>query len=164
MDWLRLVLETRPSTRLAIVGDGPARSDLERWFEGTPTVFTGYLAGNDLSGAYAAADIFVFPAANETFGNVVLEAMASSLPVVVARAGGPLDFVVHGETGLLFDPNSQQALVEAIGTLLDDPLLARRLARNARLDAEGRGWSAEMDLLLEDYAALIPTSRMRQAA
>jgi glycosyltransferase involved in cell wall biosynthesis len=146
------------------VGDGPARSDLERCFEGTATVFTGYLAGRDLSGAYAAADIFVFPAANETFGNVVLEAMASRLPVVVAGAGGPLDFVVHGETGFLFDPNSQRSLIEAIGALLDDPFLARRLARNARIEAEARSWSHEMDLLLENYAALIPASRVRQAA
>ncbi len=164
VDWLRPVLEAHPSTRLAIVGDGPARSDLERCFEGTATVFTGYLAGRDLSGAYAAADIFVFPAANETFGNVVLEAMASRLPVVVAGAGGPLDFVVHGETGFLFDPNSQRSLIEAIGALLDDPFLARRLARNARIEAEARSWSHEMDLLLENYAALIPASRVRQAA
>jgi glycosyltransferase involved in cell wall biosynthesis len=56
----------------------------------------------------------VFPAANETFGNVVLEAMASGLPVVAARAGGPVDSVRHGETGLFFDEQTPEALAEAV--------------------------------------------------
>jgi glycosyltransferase involved in cell wall biosynthesis len=89
VEWLHPVLNALPGARLAIVGDGPLRPALERTFADTPTVFTGYLHGRDLASAYAAADIFVFPAANETFGNVVLEAMASGLPVVAARAGGP---------------------------------------------------------------------------
>jgi glycosyltransferase involved in cell wall biosynthesis len=74
--------------RLAIVGDGPAREELEASFVGTNTVFTGFLRGDDLARVYAAADLFTFPSANETLGNVVLEAMASGLPVVAPRSGG----------------------------------------------------------------------------
>ena len=82
IDWLLPVLESQPGTRLAIVGDGPARESLEKRFKGSKTVFTGYLHGEDLAAAYASADVFAFPGANETFGNVVIEAMSSGLPVV----------------------------------------------------------------------------------
>jgi len=155
VEWLRPVLEALPQARLAIVGDGPARSSLEQHFTGTPTVFTGYLQGDDLAGAYAAADVFVFPAANETFGNVVLEAMASSLPVVAARAGGPLDVVVEGVTGLLFDPNDPGALVDAVRRLVDDSTYARQLGSGGRARAKARDWSTVLDGLLDDYATLI---------
>ncbi|MCX7841324.1 MAG: glycosyltransferase family 1 protein, partial [Anaerolineae bacterium] len=90
VEWLWSVLHALPQARLAIVGDGPLRPSLEKLFAGTPTVFTGYLRGDDLANAYAAADVFVFPSPNETLGNVVLEAMASGLPVVAPRSGGLL--------------------------------------------------------------------------
>ncbi len=155
VDWLRPVLAALPQARLAIVGDGPARPDLERLFAGTPTVFTGYLQGEDLACAYASADLFVFPAANETFGNVVLEAMASGVPVVAARSGGILDHVDDSETGLLFAPQDQQALVAAVKRLVRDDAYARRLAATARLRAQQRNWTTILDGVLADYAALI---------
>ncbi|MEW5956549.1 MAG: glycosyltransferase family 1 protein [Chloroflexota bacterium] len=164
VDWLRPALAAQPQARLAIVGDGPARPELERRLADTPTVFTGYLRGQDLARAYAAADIFVFPAANETFGNVILEAMASQLPVVTPAAGGPLDFVTDNETGLLFAAADQTALVKAVGRLIDDPLLARRLGKEARRRAEARSWPAVLDGLLEDYAGLMPAYQWQQAA
>ncbi|MCA9908702.1 MAG: glycosyltransferase, partial [Anaerolineae bacterium] len=73
---LKAVLEQVPGTRLALVGDGPAREDLQAHFAGTKTNFVGYLKGEQLSQAYASADMFVFPSAMETFGLVVVEAMA----------------------------------------------------------------------------------------
>lgn len=157
IDWLRPVLAAYPQARLAIVGDGPARPDLERHFAGTPTLFTGYLRGQELARAYAAADIFVFPAANETFGNVILEAMASRLPVVAAAAGGPLDFVVDGENGLLFASDDRSDMVRAVGQLIEDPFYARRLGKEGRARAEARSWPAVLDGLLEDYATLLAT-------
>ncbi|MEQ9363737.1 MAG: glycosyltransferase family 1 protein, partial [Leptospirales bacterium] len=72
--WLRGLLDRVPGVRLAIVGDGPARGEMERLFADTPTVFTGVLRGEELARAYASADAFVFPSASETLGNVVLEA------------------------------------------------------------------------------------------
>jgi glycosyltransferase involved in cell wall biosynthesis len=103
VDKLRAVLEKVPGTRLAIVGDGPARADLEKHFAGLPAHFAGYLKGTELSQAYASADIFTFPSALETFGLVVTEAMAAGLPVVASRVGGIPDVVDIGKTGYTFD-------------------------------------------------------------
>jgi len=169
LDWLRPALAALPQARLAIVGDGPARSDLERLFAATPTIFTGYLRGHDLACAYAAADVFVFPAANETFGNVALEAMASGVPVVAARSGGVLDHVLDRQTGLLFDPESQADLAAAVAKLITNPWLARSLGKAARQYAENKNWAAVFDKLLDDYAALVykrapETILLRQAA
>lgn len=161
IDWLRAALDAIPQARLAIVGDGPSRPALERIFSDGRTVFTGYLRGDDLARAYAAADAFIFPGANETFGNVVLEAMASGLPVVAARSGGVLDFVTDGVSGLLFDPEDKQSLVEAARALVTDAPLARRLSTEARAVAESRRWEAVLDGLLDDYAGVIAQAGAR---
>jgi phosphatidylinositol alpha 1,6-mannosyltransferase len=151
IDWLRPVLAALPGTRLAVVGDGPARKNLERRFSGTPTIFTGYLHGEELSRAYAAADIFVFASQYETVGNVILEAMASGLPVVAPRSGGLLDHVTHGENGLLFDPNDREDLVEAVRHLVSHPSRMRAMGSEGRKYVELHDWSSTLDALLEDY-------------
>lgn len=159
VDWLRPLLHQFPEARLAIVGDGPARTELETLFAGTDTVFTGYLRGHDLAQAYAAADIFVFPAANETLGNVLLEAMASGLAVVAAASGGPLDIVHHNRNGLLFQPDSPADLAAKVAALLDDSLLQNQLAHRARHDAAQRDWATALDGLLENYAEVMVRKR-----
>jgi glycosyltransferase involved in cell wall biosynthesis len=160
LDWLHPVLKALPEARLAIVGDGPARPSLEKLFADTPTQFIGYLRGDDLAQAYAAADAFLFPAANETLGNVVLEAMASGLPLVAARSGGVLDNVIDGQNGLLFDPDDQAALVRQTQRLIAEPELAARLRRAARAYAVSRTWGEVLDDLLDNYAALIEHQRL----
>jgi glycosyltransferase involved in cell wall biosynthesis len=155
VDWLRPVLAELPEACLAIVGDGPARPVLEEAFAGTRTVFTGFLYGEHLAQAYAAADVFVFPGANETLGNVVLEAMASGLPVVTPRAGGPLDLVEDGVTGLFFEPEDPSSMLECVRWLLMEPLYASDIARAAREYALGRSWNTVLDGLLDDYATLV---------
>jgi glycosyltransferase involved in cell wall biosynthesis len=154
IDWLLDIVRAYPDVRLAIVGDGPAREQLERDFLGTPTVFTGYLRGEELARAYASADIFIFPGANETFGNVVIEAMASGLPVVVPDCGGVLDFVRHGENGLWFDSENRASLVEITRNLLENPSLTTRLAQAGRATAESMNWDTINDALLDEYADL----------
>ena len=84
---LRSVLDEVPGVRLALVGDGPARRDLEEEFAGTPTVFTGVLQGDELASAFASADAFVFPSTTETLGMAMIEALASGLPVLAAENG-----------------------------------------------------------------------------
>lgn len=155
VDWLLPVLQSTPNARLAIVGDGPEREHLEALFAGQSVVFTGYLHGHELAQAYAAADVFVFPSANETLGNVVLEAMASGLPVITARSGGPLDIVDEEETGLMFAPDSQDELITAVHRLVHNPDLARRIGRAARAYAASRSWQQVLDKLLDDYQWLI---------
>jgi glycosyltransferase involved in cell wall biosynthesis len=96
-DFLRLSL---PGTKV-VVGDGPARADLQRRFPGA--VWRGFRFGDDLAAHYASADGFVFPSRTETFGNVLLEALASGLPVAAVPAPGPLDLVREGVSGALGD-------------------------------------------------------------
>lgn len=157
VDWLLPVLQALPQARLAIVGDGPQRERLQAQFAGTPTVFTGYLRGEDLSRAYAAADVFVFPAANETLGNVALEAMASGLPVVAARSGGVLDIVSEGNTGLFFEPEQKASLVAAVSTLVNQPDLICRMSVHAVAHVQTRRWQDVMDRLLDDYQQVVNT-------
>src|SRR5262249_54797757 len=93
-----------PGLRLLVVGDGPARAALERAApEGVR--FVGELHGEALAAVFAAADIFGFPSTTDTFGQVLLEAGASGLPVVAAAAGGAVDLVRDGVTGILVRPN-----------------------------------------------------------
>jgi phosphatidylinositol alpha 1,6-mannosyltransferase len=164
VDWLRRVLDSLPGARLAIVGDGPARGALEDLFAGSPCVFTGYLRGEELAAAYASADVFVFPAANETFANVVLEAMASGVPVIAPRSGGLQDYVEDGRTGLLFDPEDRGALTMAARWLLSDRSFARDLAEAALRLARVRSWSRSLDELVRHYESLIGSRRFRTAA
>ncbi len=163
VDWLRPVLSALPEVNLAIVGDGPARPDLEQRFADTPTVFTGYLRGEELAAAYATADIFVFPAANETLGNVVLEAMASGLPVIAPRSGGVLENVVDDVNGLYFEPESQHDLVAKVRQLVFDKECTAQLGVGSRKYAEAKNWSTILDQLLADYEMVIananPTGR-----
>ena len=114
IETLRPLLNSIPSLRLAIVGDGPIRKELEKLFSDTNTIFTGYLRDKVLSSAYATADAFVFPSANETFGNVVLEAMASGLPVVVPNSGGVLEHVVGFQNGLVYDTIHTKDLIQKV--------------------------------------------------
>lgn len=153
--WLRPLLEALPQARLAIVGDGPARTPLTEMLAGLPVVFTGYLRGEELAQAYASADLFVFPSPHETFGNVVLEAMASGLPLVAPRSGGLLDFARDGQHGLLFEPEDQQAFTAATRQLLADPTLARQMGANGRCQAESQSWAHVSELLLADYQTLL---------
>ena len=155
IDWIKPALEALPGVRLAIVGDGPARSSLERMFAGTPTSFIGSLTGEDLAAAYASADVFVFAGANETLGNVILEAMASGLPVVAPRSGGLLDHVTDGETALLFDPDSRPGLVAATRSLVTDQALAHQFGKAGRARMLGRTWPDVLDKLFNDYADVI---------
>jgi glycosyltransferase involved in cell wall biosynthesis len=154
IEFIRPILEAFPEVRLAIVGDGPARSHLEKYFEGTNALFTGFLTGEALASAYASSDIFVFPAVNETFGNVVLEAMSSGLPVVAAAKGGQLDLVNHKQTGLLFDPYDEKAFIQAVKKLIDDKAYAWQLGELGRAKAKSHSWAAIMNGLIEDYSAV----------
>jgi glycosyltransferase involved in cell wall biosynthesis len=152
---LRPVLDAIPEARLAITGGGPERENLEKVFAGTPTVFTGYLKGNQLARAYASADIFTFPSANETFGNVVLEAMASGLPVVVPRSGGVLDFVRDGENGLFFETECVDSLIRSVQTLIDYPNYRLKLGGYARSSTDQRSWKTILDDLLGELEMIV---------
>lgn len=157
---LRAALEHLPGARLALVGDGPARAALQAHFAGLPVHFAGYLQGEALSRAYASADLLVFPSAMETFGLVVLEAMASGLPVVASRVGGVTDVVQEGHTGYTFMAGDAAGLVEAVRRAADRDRLAA-MGRAARAFAETQTWPAMMDEVVALYEQLVAARRRR---
>ncbi|WP_372400572.1 glycosyltransferase family 4 protein (plasmid) [Azospirillum sp. HJ39] len=121
---------------LRIVGDGPARPELEaqaqRLCLSECIRFLGWLGRDELPAAYRSADAFVFPSRDEGMPNVVLEAMAAGLPVVATRIAGNRDLVVDGETGLMLEPDDVPALASAIARLAGDAPLCRRLGEGGR--------------------------------
>ncbi|PTN38481.1 glycosyltransferase [Desulfonatronum sp. SC1] len=141
----------RNDVRLIIVGDGPYREEMERNLGGTPAVFTGYLDGEALAQAYASADVFVFPSTTDTFGNVVLEAQASGLPVIVSAEGGPQENLIPGQTGFIVPSTTAEAYRQAMTTLLDNPDLLRKMRTQARNYMENRSFSRSFDQVWAYY-------------
>jgi glycosyltransferase involved in cell wall biosynthesis len=152
---LRAVLERVPGTRLALVGGGPAQKDLERHFEGLPVKFAGYMQGEQLASAYASADIFVFPSAFESFGLVILEAMASGIPVVSSRVGGAQDMIREGVTGFTFTVNDVDCMVQSVQHIVGQPGNLQAMGEAARKHAELQSWPHMMDELISCYEAVI---------
>ena len=152
---LRLAELTRamPDSRLVVVGDGPYRATLARQF-GSAVSFTGYLHGEDLAAAYASADVFAFPSLTETFGLVLLEAMASGLPVLAMRAGGVPESVADGQTGILGEPAIADTWVRSARRLAESSELRRAMGERGRIAAQVRTWEATFDQLLADYRAI----------
>jgi glycosyltransferase involved in cell wall biosynthesis len=136
--------------RLIMVGDGPYRADLEKTLTGFPVSFTGELHGETLSKVYASSDLFAFPSTFDTFGNVVVEAQASGLPVVVSALGGARESVLPGVTGVVVD-GGPNAFAEGMVRLLEDDDLRRRMGQAARLHVEGRGLGQAFEKMWEMY-------------
>lgn len=132
-----LVDQGYPAT-LAVVGDGPCRAELQDELAGYPVLFTGYLDGEKLATAYASADLFVFPSATDTFGNVVLEAQASGLPVIVTDQGGPCELMLDQITGLVVESGSVTALNNALDRFMLHPQLVQTMGKQARRFIEER--------------------------
>jgi len=159
IDHLKPVLDAVPGTRLAIVGNGPARESLEAQFAGTNTRFMGYLTGEALSQAYASADIFVFPSALETFGLVVVEAMAAGLPVVASRVGGVAEVVEEGRTGYTFESGDTAGLIAGVRQIATSRERIAAMGHAARAFAETQTWHAMMDEVVDLYERLIEERR-----
>ncbi|KAI8142703.1 glycosyl transferase group 1 [Fennellomyces sp. T-0311] len=144
---------------LVIVGHGPAFDAIQSECAqtNTPVTFTGYLQGIQLAAAYASADIFAFPSVTETFGQVVLEAMASGLPVAGLRAEGVRDLVDHGRTGTLLDvrnlSRAQQVTKyqQHLMTLVQSPETRFRMSREALDKAKRYTWWEAMEAMVRTY-------------
>jgi glycosyltransferase involved in cell wall biosynthesis len=128
-----------PKIHLIITGDGPYLDSMKIRLKDFPCTFTGYLEGIELASVYASSDIFVFPSTTDTFGNVVLEAQASGLPVVVSDEGGPCENVIPGKTGFV-SANQHGAFCRHIEKLLDNPLKRGQMGRAARKYMEERSF------------------------
>jgi phosphatidylinositol alpha 1,6-mannosyltransferase len=137
----------------AIAGDGPYADELRR-IAPRNTRFVGRLSGRDLSEFYASADLFMFPSATDTFGNVLLEAMASGLPVVGA-AVGPTRELLGANRGLTFPPGDAAAFAARVRELADDPARRAALAGDALAFARSRTWDTVFDDLFADYGRVV---------
>jgi glycosyltransferase involved in cell wall biosynthesis len=164
IDRIKSVLEAIPNARLALVGDGPYRQELEKHFADTPTHFVGYLTGKDLASAFASADAFIFPSRTETLGLVLLEAMAAGCPVIAANAGGIPDIVTDGVNGYLFDPLDEKGAIAATQRLLDNHQERDILRANARQEAERWGWAAATRQLQDFYRSVLSAPSFASAA
>lgn len=140
--------------QFVIVGDGPYASYMK---ETSPdnVVFTGYLKGQALSEMYASCDVFVFPSSTETFGNVVLEAMASGLPVVAVNSGGVKDSIIHGYNGLLCKSRDVGSFTDSISRFIDDGSLISRMGTNARQYTFSKSWNKIFSQLVSDYHTVV---------
>src|SRR5215468_9703302 len=126
------------SIQLCVVGHGPYSKEFS---ESLPeALFTGYLKGEELAGAYASADIFVFPSTTDTFGNVIIEAQASGVPVIVSDSGGPKELVENERNGLTTKSHDVEDLTRAIRELVANPERRKQMGNLARESVIDRTW------------------------
>ncbi|CAO3589643.1 unnamed protein product [Absidia cylindrospora] len=174
---------------LVCVGHGPAFDDIQRKYctattdqqqdDGDasnkrvlPITFTGYLKGTDLAAAYASADVFAFPSTTETFGQVILEAMASGLPIVGLQAEGICDLIDHGHSGLLLETmdedgsnigqhNMIMGYKAHLERLVDHPSERELMGQNALAASKSYTWTAAMDHMVQIYKDAIVDQQNR---
>lgn len=139
-DVFRRLCELRKGVHLVIIGEGPYHEEMKKRMSGLPVTFTGFIEGEDLSQAYASGDIFIFPSTTDTFGNVVLEAQASGLPVVVTDEGGPKENLISGETGYVVPARDQEKFRRSLMELIDNPSLLQRMKKKAREYTENKSF------------------------
>ena len=138
---------------LVIVGEGPAHQKLKAMLP--KAHFMGFLAGEELAHAYASFDVFVHCGEFETFGQTIQESLASGLPVIAPRQGGPIDLVDHGETGFLYSPGDLDSMVAHVQELVSHHDTRAQFSARARLSIEGRTWDKICDTLISYYEQAI---------
>ncbi|MFJ2006949.1 glycosyltransferase family 4 protein [Streptomyces chartreusis] len=148
--------------KVVIVGDGPSQPALAEALPGA--VFLGRRGGDDLARIFASFDVFAHTGPFETFCQTVQEAMASGVPVVAPAAGGPLDLVDHGRTGLLVPPRDADAVRDAVRSLVADPALRAAYGAAGHATVDGRTWAAIGDQLIGHYADVLAVRRAVVAA
>jgi glycosyltransferase involved in cell wall biosynthesis/predicted metal-dependent phosphoesterase TrpH len=160
-DAFLLAREREPRLQLALAGGGPEQGRLHERL-GEAATFLGWLEGEQLARVYASADLFLFPSATDTFGQVILEAQASGLPVIAVAAGGPLSLIEHRVSGLLCAARAE-ALADAVLELAGSPLLRERLTSAGLAAVRSRTWARALQRLGEGYrCALQPTGDRAQ--
>ncbi len=139
---------------MVITGDGPYLEKCKQMFP-KDTIFTGYKKGKELAEIYASCDIFICPSSTETFGNVILEAMASGLPVIGANAGGVGDIIQHNTTGLKFKERDPEDLLGCMQELIRNDNMRELLKTNGREYSMTRSWDKIFDELITTYAKIL---------
>lgn len=155
----------KQQSHMIVAGDGPLMKELREQYEGNPKItFTGFVEGKALSDLYAAADLMLFPSATETFGNVVIEAMASGTPVIGAAAGGVKDNIVHQKTGWLCTPGNVGEFVSGVEQLFHHPSLRETLATNGRAYSLQQSWDQIFTKLYAGYLEILDVNRQKDVS
>jgi glycosyltransferase involved in cell wall biosynthesis/predicted metal-dependent phosphoesterase TrpH len=141
--------ERDPRLHLLLAGGGPEEAELRERL-GERATFLGWLSGDELPRAYASADAFLFASSTDTYGQVILEAAASGLPIVAVAEGGPAALIENRHTGLLCRPDADH-LAGALLQLASSPDLRRRLGDAAARAARERSWERSMGQLAAGY-------------
>lgn len=144
--------------KLVIVGDGPMRSQMEDLGHKN-VVFCGYMTGDSLSRCYASSDVFCFTSGTETYGNVLIEAMASGLPAVSVTDGGAGENVIDGINSLAFERGSSRDMAEKLEKIIMDETLRKRLSNGAINHVSGKDWGKVFDGLFSKYKDLANQKR-----
>ena len=142
-----------PRLHLLLAGGGPEETELRERL-GDAATFLGWLGGEELARAYASADLFLFASTTDTYGQVIIEAGASGLPVVAVAEGGPAALVENRNTGLLCRPDPDH-LAGAVLQLAAAPALRRRLGEAGAAAARARSWERSMDQLGSGYRRVL---------
>jgi glycosyltransferase involved in cell wall biosynthesis/predicted metal-dependent phosphoesterase TrpH len=142
-----------PRLHLLLAGGGPEEDELRARL-GERATFLGWLGGEDLARAYASADVFLFASCTDTYGQVIIEAGASGLPVVAVAEGGPAALVENRHTGLLCRPDADH-LAGALLQLASSPLLRHHLGTSGAEAARRHSWERSMDQLAAGYSRLL---------
>lgn len=150
----------REQVAMVITGDGPCLEKCKQLFP-KDTIYTGFQKGKELAEIYASCDIFVCPSSTETFGNVVLEAMASGLPVIGADAGGVGEIIQHRTTGLKFAERNVDELTKCMDELAENIDVRHDLKTNGREFATNRSWEKIFDGLLNIYQEILDKKVMK---
>jgi phosphatidylinositol alpha 1,6-mannosyltransferase len=142
-----------PRYQIVIVGGGPEQARLEKLLP--DAAFLGVLHGEELSKVYASLDVFVHTGRHETYCQSAQEALASGVPVVAPRSGGPVDVVDDGTAGFLYDPGDGNDLGGYVDRLARDPGFRMRMGVVARRSVEGRSWEAVNAMLVRHYRDVV---------
>ena len=151
----------RPALQLVLAGGGPEEGALRERL-GDAATFLGWLEGDALAAAYASADLFLFCSQTDTYGQVLLEAQASGLPVVAVAAGGPAELVAHGRSGLLCSPDPE-VLGLTLAGLAGSPSARRRLSGGGLRAVQERSWEAALGRLAEGWQLALAGERAAAA-
>ena len=160
IDAVKILNDKDISLNLLVVGEGPQYKELKS-LNISNVIFAGYKFGVELQEIYASSDLFVFPSSTETYGNVILEAMSSGLPVVAVNEGGVKENLIHMKNGLAFKTGSAIDMADKIEELLSNDQLMKELSINAREHSLKRSWNNVFDNLFKDYQTVIEGSQGR---
>jgi glycosyltransferase involved in cell wall biosynthesis len=150
----QMLYQQHKDIQLIIVGEGPYLAEMQDELKGTACFFAGYLKGDNLANVYASCDIFIYPSTTDSFGQVVLEAQASGLPVIVTDRGAPQENIIAGKTGLAIKGDDADSMVDALQFLIANPKAAMAMSRAARQHMEERFFDGAFQHSWKMYASV----------